>query len=146
MGTWCKDQVDASLEQGSQRAALRTGSLDPPLQPERPPFLGEWLGLVLSPCARLHLRPVSVFWAVRQAGDTWRLTLTLCPALPCPALSSDGRSPLLVIVCSTGLHPPSSPAPPLACKVCFLAAAPTTHLGSARSPSSSSLPPRRGWD
>lgn len=63
--------------------------------------------------------------------------LTLFPAL-CSGMDAQ---PTLVIVCGACLQPLSSPAPPLACKVCFLIAAPTTHLGSARSPSSSSLPP-----
>ena len=55
----------------------------------------------------------------------------LCPPrlLPCPSPGSGmDTQPVLVIVCGASLQPPSRSAPPLACKVCFLIAAPTTHL------------------
>lgn len=69
-------------------------------------------------------------------------------ALPrCPALSGavDARLPP-VIVYRACLQPRSRPGSTPRCELCFLRAAPTTHLGSARAPP---LPPsliRGGWD
>lgn len=92
----------------------------------------------------LHLRAELLYFGqllrLGTLGGRWALSL-----LPCPSPSSGmDAQPVLVIVYGASLQPPSSPAPPLACKVYFLIAAPTTHLGSARSPSSSSLPPSSG--
>ena len=134
------------ISQCLTRAQNSRGQLSGPVSPAREPLLGAWLGLELvswafsSPPSR-----VSITWAASQAGETWGLMCSLS-LLPCPSLSSGmGTQPALVIVCCGAcLQPLSSPAPPLACKVCFLIAAPTTHLGSARSPSSSSLPPSSG--
>lgn len=67
------------------------------------------------------------------------------PALP--ALScAVAAQPAPVIVCGARLQPRSRPGSTPCCEVCFLTAAPTTHLGSARAPP---LPPsliRGGWD
>lgn len=125
------------------------GQLSGPVSLARePPPLGAWLGLELvswafsSPSSR-----VAIIWAASQAGETWGL---ICSPflLPCPSLSSgmDAQPALVIVCCGACLQPLFSPAPPLACKVYFLIAAPTTHLGSERSPSSSSLPPHQGWD
>lgn len=100
-----------------------------------PPILRVWLGLELVSWAFLYL-PTELL----SFGQL--LSLRTLSLLPCPALMQ--AQPVLVIVCSACLQPLYSSAPPLACKVCFLIAAPTTHLGFARSPSSSSLPPSLG--
>lgn len=66
---------------------------------------------------------------------------------PCPSLSPGmDAQPVLVIVCSACLQPPSSSAPPLDCKVCFLIAAPTTHLVRRGAPPLPPSLPRQGWD
>lgn len=122
------------------------GSLDLSLQPAPSPLLGggvAWPGVgilcFLSPPSR-----VTILWAAPQPRDTWG-QMGFFSLLPCPFPSSGiDAPPILVIVYGASLQPPSSPAPPLACKVYFLIAAPTTHLGSARSSSSSSLPPSSG--
>lgn len=55
-----------------------------------------------------------------------------------PALSRELAQPAPVIVCGACLQPRSRPGSTPCCEVCFLRAAPTTHLGSARAPP---LPP-----
>lgn len=103
-----------------------------------PPVLRAWLGLELVSWAFLYL-PTELL----SFGQL--LSLGTLSLLPCPALRSGMQAqPVLVIVCGACLQPLYSSAPPLACKVCFLIAAPTTHLGFTRSPSSSSLPPSLG--
>lgn len=140
MGSLVPGPSDARTQRASLRTCLSGQRAQPPLSGGVAwPGTGI-LGFFCTFKPRYH--PLGGFSGWGNVGADVRHPLS-CPALPpSPGM---GAQPALVIVCSGAcLQPPFSPAPPLACKVCFLIAAPTTHLGSARSPSSSSLPPSSG--
>lgn len=97
------------------------GSLDQPLLPKSPPSHSggvAWPGAGILGFSSPPNR-VTGIWAASQAGDPWgQMCSLLSPPLPCPELR-DGRpaSPDYCLRCCR--QPLSSPAPPLACKVCF---------------------------
>lgn len=110
-----------------------------------PPILGAWLGLELVSWAFLHLPAELLAFGQLLRLGTLRGRCAHSSLLPCPALSSGMDAlPALTIVC--GAADSLSPAQlhPLPARSVFLIAAPTTHLHSGRSPSSSSLPPSSG--
>lgn len=104
-----------------------------------------WLGVGIL-CFSLLLIVIALhvsFWLGIYLGAD---VLTHSPVLPFPSSGMDAQ-PVLVIVCSACLMPPSSSAPPLACKVCFLMLLqPHTSFPRGAPPLPPSLPPRGGTE